>query len=120
MAAFSPPSELQQRTQAWEQIIDRALQGSAASTPAAASAPAPQAAAASSPPVYTQSALSAALVQNGLAAVRTASALSPSPPPSPARSSGGLSPEASSTPRSALTAALRQAGLAGAAPLATS
>lgn len=93
------------------------LAGGAPPNSATAPAPAP-AAVATSPPV-SRSALSDALVQNGLAAVRTGSALSPSPPPSPARSSGGLSPEASGTPRSALTAALRQAGLAGATPLAT-
>lgn len=117
MAAFSPPAEMLLRTQAWDQVIERALQGGAPPNSATAPAPAP-AAVATSPPV-SRSALSDALVQNGLAAVRTGSALSPSPPPSPARSSGGLSPEASGTPRSALTAALRQAGLAGATPLAT-
>ncbi|KAI7837091.1 hypothetical protein COHA_009089 [Chlorella ohadii] len=105
------------RTLAWEHVINKALvQGAALPNSAAAAAPAPGAA--TSPPV-SRSALSDALVQNGLAAVRTGTALSPSPPPSPARSSGGLSPAADGTPRSALTAALRQAGLAGAAPLAS-
>lgn len=72
----------------------------------------PPCGAGSSPPVsaHFRSALSDALVQQGLAELRTGGPLTPSPPASPS-SGGGLSPPAASTPRSALTDALRHAGL---------